>query len=326
MTDVDRASMCMRRYRALGLCPLPSRRDRKGPSLASFADHYNGVPVPEHVYRDWEATNIQLICGTGTPTDTRIAVVDCDSEMSCKRWAQICNFHGYVPRQSWGARTGGGGSHHYFLLPPDLGSCPSGLLWGLWDTWGSLGRGEWAKHQEIRLLADKSLVVAPPSIHVDTGRRYEYFPGCDPNSVLLPEPIPQWLLDMPRLETPSFSKAAKPEVREPRTYVPGGKSYERDQVIAGLSADLKLSLARQWRLHITGGPNSQGWVPCFVPGREDPDRSRPSGSFNSISGVFQDRKDMTSMSFFDLAVTLGAYQTWEDCCNDLGRQYVGYAG
>jgi hypothetical protein len=297
----------------------------KGPSI-DYADFYDGKPVPEWVYRDWTAKNIQILCGSATPTDTKIVVVDCDGDLAATRWREICEFHGYQPKPSWWGFTGSGGSHHYFVLPPGYGACPSGLLWALFDTWGNKGKAGWLKHCEIRLLADRSLAVAPPSIHVDTGRRYQFIGESNPNRVILPQPAPQWLLDMPRLETPSFQREAKSEVRQPRTFTPGGKSYERDQVIAALPASLKIDLVRQWRLHLTGGPNSQGWAPCFVPGREDPKCSRPSGSFNATSGVFQDRKDMSTMSFFDLSVTLGAYATWEDCCNDLGRQYVGYSG
>ena len=40
------------------------------PALPTYAEHYQGVPVPESVYRDWRTTNVQILTGTTTPTPT----------------------------------------------------------------------------------------------------------------------------------------------------------------------------------------------------------------------------------------------------------------
>ena len=60
-----------------------------------------------------------------------------------------------------------------------------------------------------------------------------------------------------------------------------------------------------------------------MPGREDPGYSRPSGSFNFNDGTLQDRKTMETISFFDLGVVLGKYQTWKECRDALGDRFVG---
>jgi hypothetical protein len=50
MDQIQRARAAVEHYRQLGLTPLPSRSDRKGPLLSSYADHYGPTPVLESVY------------------------------------------------------------------------------------------------------------------------------------------------------------------------------------------------------------------------------------------------------------------------------------
>ena len=92
--------------------------------------------------------------------------------------------------------------------------------------------------------------------------------------------------------------------------------------------DRKLTEAsKEWGLVTkSDGPNPNGWVPCFVPGREDPRSSTPSGSFHWRDGTLQDRKDMSTISFFDLGVVLGRFSTWQECRDDLGDRFVGRRG
>lgn len=323
--EFARAKKCVDHYRRLGLCPLPSRMDIKGPWLTTFAEHYQGVPVPEHVYDDktWRTTNIQILTGTTSPTPTKVIVVDLDGPEAIDAWGKITAAHGYVPNKGWVGLTGGGGQHRYFLLSPGMPECPSGIIWGLYDTWGEDGKGKWARHKEIRILADNNLVIAPPSIHVDPPyKRYEFAPP-DPNSYRLPEPAPDWLLGMTRLMAPRFTEPKK--VDPPKPYVrTSDRWYTREEVIEAL-ADQKLNIAtNEWGLVTKQEiPNLNGWVSCFVPGREDPRYSRPSGSFHYLDGTFQDRKDLTSISFFDLGVMLGKFATWQECRDALGDRFIG---
>lgn len=326
--DFDRTKKCVDYYVKLGLCPLPSRMDCKGPMLPTYAKHYGPAPVPSWVYRSWTTTNVQVLTGTKTPTPTKIVVVDLDGPEAMDAWDRIAAHHGYTPKKGWIATTGSGGRHHYFLLQDGMSECASGILWGLFDTWGwgtgsKIGNGGWCKHKEVRLLADHALVVAPPSVHVDTGCRYEFDAESGPNVVRLPELAPEWLVNMPRLVAPRF--IAPPSIRQ---YVYPMRNpdnhYTREEVLAAVGTD-KFDLARnEWGLvSSANNPNLSGWCPCYVPGREDPRFSRPSGSFNFQDGTFQDRKDMSCVSFFDLAVVLGVYRTWQECRDDLGDRYIG---
>jgi hypothetical protein len=83
-------------------------------------------------------------------------------------------------------------------------------------------------------------------------------------------------------------------------------------------------VCREWRLvAAAGGPNANGWLCGYVPGREDPNSSVPSGSFHVRDGVLQDRKDDASISMFDLGVMLGRFATWQDCRDSSGDRFLG---
>jgi hypothetical protein len=81
--------------------------------------------------------------------------------------------------------TGGGGSHYYFYFQHP------GLSIG--NSVGKLGPG-------LDIRADGGQVVAPPSIHPDSGRTYEWEVAHHPDDVPL-APVPQWLLDKLRAKT-----------------------------------------------------------------------------------------------------------------------------
>ena len=320
---ISHALNCANHYRRVGLCPLPSKMHIKGPMLDTYSEHYGPTPVPENVYRDWRTTNVQVLTGVRTPTPTKVIVVDLDGPKACEAWARIASANGMTVGATWIARTGGGGFHHWFLVPPETESCPSGLIWGLYDTWGRDGKGEWAKHKEVRILADNALVVSPPSIHVDTGKPYTFLDGLGPRHFRLPSLAPQWLLDMPRLSRPRFGPDPAPRPA-PRQYVRTSDHwYTREEVLDAMGSQ-KLAVAKEWGLATrSDAPNSKGWVTCFVPGREDPRTSRPSGSFSFSDGTLQDRKDMTTVSLFDLGVQLGHFATWQSCRDSLGDRFIG---
>lgn len=324
--DVQRARKCVAHYRKLGLCPLPSRTDRKGPSLDTYAAHFGATPVDEDVYEGMRTPNVQIITGAKSPTVNKIVVVDCDGEGSLDVWMTMCRERSFNPSTAWITRTGSGGHHFYFSLPLSVASCPGGMLWGLWDTFGGVDhKGAWAKHKEVRILGDNALVVAPPSIHVETGVRYAFDASANPKRLRLPGLAPQWLLDFPRL---SGSVRCYPDPPRPR--LPAGpiwprssRHYRREEVLDAIG-DRKLSVAKSWGLVTASDtPNPMGWVSCYVPGREDPPRSNPSGSFHFHDGTMQDRRCLSSISLFDLGVTLGHYGTWTDCRDALGDHFIG---
>jgi hypothetical protein len=273
----------------------------------------------------WTATNIQIITGTKSPTPTKLVVVDLDGPEARDAWKRMTAHHGYIPTSPWISLTGSDGLHLYYLAPEVADEIPSGLLWGRFDSFGDNGKGRWEKHVEIRLLADNALVVAPPSVHVETGKPYRFLGLNSPRHIWLPEVVPQWILDMPRLSAPRFEADTPKPAYVPRAIHRSGRFHDRDQVLAAIGTS-KLAIAKEWGLQTKSDtPNPRGWVNCYVPHREDPRRSTPSGSFNFHDGTLQDRKDLTTISLFDLGVLLqpGRYRDWREVRDELGDRFIG---
>ncbi len=316
----ERASREAERYRALGYNPMPSRTDIKGPMLSAFAEYWE-QPLPDSVFRDWATPNIQIMTGVRW----KLAVVDCDGDQSIRVWREMCDHFG-MPEPTWISRTGTGGQHWYFSLPGWLDECPSRRLWGVWDTWlGPKRTGDWRKHEEVRLLGDRALVIAPPSIHVKTGVEYRWLPTLGPDEIARPAKAPSWLIRMPAIINPeTVEKLAVPRF-EPVEKRPGTSSasfHPRDDVIAAIPD--KVALARSWGLRIASRKaNSSGWLNCHAIDRED---NNPSASFHGEAGVYSERHTGTSLSLFDLAVRLGAYANWEEAKSDLGQRFLGPPG
>jgi hypothetical protein len=304
-------------YRGLGYNALPSKRHVKGPMLDSFAEFWE-QPLPDSVYSSWRTSNIQLMTGT----HWRLAVVDCDGEEAHSVWRQMKNSQGFRgPMPTWVAKTGGGGWHYYFSLPDWLDECPGGRLWGVWDTFGGpKHQGDWQKHKEVRLLADRSLVVAPPSIHVVSDTPYYFLTGRSPSDYPRPMPAPAWLLTLPLLGSPTLAEPLPPpRIIKPRSVPnrPAGVFFERQPVLDAI--DEKIALAKSWGLRVVGSrANTKGWWSCHAIDRQD---NTPSASINEESGVYHELRQATTIPFFDLAVALGIYSTWQDARDDLGMRY-----
>lgn len=316
--DVRRAQVVARHYRKLGYNPLPSRMDRKGPALDSFAEFWE-EPIPDVVFDGWASTNIQIMCGARW----KLCVVDCDGDRAHDVWREIkndCGFEGPLP--TWVARSGGGGWHYYFTPPAWLDEVPGRRLWGVWDTHGGpKHKGDWLKHQEVRLLGDRQLVIAPPSLHVKSGDRYHFLPGRSPKEYPIPMPAPEWLLRLPAIVSPTViearpSPAVRPRARGPMS--PTAGSPARNDVIAAIPD--KAALVRSWGLRLARDrPNRSGWIAAHAIDRDD---EYPSASFHPESGVYMDCRDGTKLSLFDLAVAMGRHADWRHACLDLGDEYL----
>jgi hypothetical protein len=301
--------------------------DDKRPMLPKYVQFYDGVPVPEEVYQTWKTTNIQIVIGTQSPAITKLIVVDLDGPEAIEQWATLCSLHNFRENGIWKSTTGSGGQHLYFTTPPGLTSCTSGVLWALWDVWGGKNRqGSWVPHKEIRILGDRSLVVAPPSIHVITGERYRFHEELNPTKISKPGPAPTWLLELPLLEAPRMTvdEPPLPPRQKLQGYL-GYRQYRHRDVVEAMQGRL-LDQAKQWGLRtLTDRPNLSGWVPCYVPGREHPQKSKSaSGSFYLPRGYLKDMTSGETITFFDIAVRLGVFLRWQDACNDCGERYVGY--
>lgn len=328
MTDgrIDNARGWATVYRRLGLTPLPSRSDEKAPDMGPYARHYGNVHVPESVYDTWKSRNIQLITGVKSPASMKVMAVDIDGPDALVAWDRICKFNGYEwrKRKCWMVTTGSGGTHLYFQIPIISDACTSGIIWAYYDTFGTDGKGDWAKHKEIRIVGDRALVIAPPSLHVDTEEPYRFDPVRNPDRFPVPATAPRWLLNMKRIKsrprwdtTPVMLR----RVVKLETQVIG-KNYGRATVLKCLG-DEKLALVREWGLDTIGEPNAGGWVKCYVPIREIAGVSNPSGSFSAKDGVLMDNKDQQVFSLFDVGVLLGQFNNWQECCNAVGQRYLG---
>jgi hypothetical protein len=320
--EYARALSAARFFRKIGLVPLPSRMDRKQPTFSEFKQ-FRSEPVPKVVYSEdeWKTTNLQIMTGAQTGGATKVVVIDLDGEMAPEAWKRICKAHDHKPQGIWIAETGSGGKHLYYRLPPELERCQTRLLWGLYDPLGGpKGEGGWMKHMAIQLLGDGVLAVAPPSRHVSTGKEYRWIGKWSPAVFPLPAEAPRWLIDMPGLSLPIKKTVAHGEsVRRdnpvPRRMHPDGKGPDRDAVIAAIPPTEKLRLAQEWGLRLARNSDGRGgWVECHAIGRDD---KTPSAGFDPKTGVYHDFGSATKLSFFDLAVSLGAYRSWLDALNSI---------
>lgn len=315
--QITRAAQAARFFRDRGYNALPSRADRKGPAMAGFADYWER-PLPDEDYDRWSAVNLQVMTGT----HWRLCVVDCDGDEAHTTWRRMKKDLSDTltgPWPTWVSRTGGGGWHYWFGLPEWVDACPSGRLWGVWDTYGGpRHQGDWRPHEEIRLLADRALVVAPPSLHVETGREYRWVQGRGPDDHPCPAIAPDWLLGLPRVSGPSpaWTPPAPPPARSPVR--PAGAFKTREEVL--LAIPDKIAVAQRWGLRFASlRANAAGW--CSVHAIDREDRS-PSASFSPASGVYTELRDGARLSLFDLGVALGRYSSWEECKQDLAAEFL----
>jgi hypothetical protein len=317
--DVARASKCARHLLSIGLYPIPSRHDDKRPALDEFSKAYDGS-LPGADPDNWDTPNIQVICGTETPGRQKIIVVDLDSDRAVQVFEEMTEkykdgwtqAHGRVP---WIVNTGSGGKHLYFAVPRDVKKVKTRVIWGRWDTWGRNGKSGWSKHEEVKILGDRSMAIFPPSIHVVTGERYKFVEGFSPLDSVTPRDAPPWLLAMPGLDQPVF-EGKRPKIPKSVQNRPGGTRVENTDRFVERNRTLnripdKLEVALYWGLRTKSDrPNASGWVCCYAVDREE---KNPSASFSVSTGTYQDKASNRTISFFDLGVALNHFDTWQDC-------------
>ncbi len=295
MTPCHRAAKF---YALLGWNPLPSRSDRKGPAVAGYARYRDGEPIPREWLEDWKQANVQVCLGV----PWGLAVIDLDG-FGLFTWRAWVRRHGCP--DTWTVRTGSGGTHFWFRLPSGISACPSRKVWGIPDG------DHYRKHQFIELLGDKSLIIAPPSKHVDTGKAYRFVDGHGPRNLKRPAEIPQWVLDLPaipRLETPK--RPSPPLLAGSAIPLVGITtcSSDRNATMEMLEPSDRMRIARAWGVRFTGYVCSKGWAECHAIGRED---AHPSAGLNLQTGVYSE-PFVTSLSFLDVAVALGVARDWKE--------------
>lgn len=122
--------------------------------------------------------NFNVAIRTGTELDGRILVVlDIDPRNGGDvTMAELLAKHGQLPNTAR-VNTGGGGEHYYFVCTPDV------------MLKAKLGPG-------IDIKWRGGYVIAPPSIHPDTGQSYEWDVQHNLMEGASIAALPQWVIDM----------------------------------------------------------------------------------------------------------------------------------
>ncbi len=280
------------------LNPLPSRGDRKGPALEHYACYRDGERIPEVWIDNWVAPNIQLALGV----PWRLLVVDVDGQKALQQW---CRWHllGRQWPETWTVRSRRG-RHYYYRIPQGITECKSRAIW--LETKDR----KVVKHSEIRILADKALVVAPPSRHVEKPHPvYVFMHGRQPADLEIAM-APDWLFRVPEVKPPGPIRKILP--RKPKRTASVAVPYDS---IDAIPAYLKLEMAKSWGLRVASEhANSAGWVCCHAIDRDD---AHPSASLHLESGVFW-QAGRRAMSFPALAIALGAARDFREAMELLG--------
>jgi hypothetical protein len=297
--DVKLAAYWAELYRSHGYNPLPSRSDAKRP-FVRYAEYWEKA-YPAEEFDRFEPTNIQVMCGV----HWNLVVLDVDGPAAMD-WLK--RTRKYMP-PTWTVSNNDNGFHSWYRLPADwsgpLDSCV------IYD-----GEG---KHSEVARKADRSLIVAPPSHHVERKSRYQWHgERWNPANGRPPAVAPDWLLRF----TPAKVERPVPVIASPhfnpiRYTGPGRYAWEE---VANAIPD-KLSLAQYYGLRVPSRiPTNSDWIPVY---RDDTDRT-PSATFNRVTGftILRGGGGEQRLTFFQLLVYLGAFCSVRDAINSLGQRFV----
>jgi hypothetical protein len=288
-------------YRERGYNPLPSRPDDKRP-FVRFARYWE-TPVPPGQFDRFNTANIQLMLGRSWG----LIAIDLDGPEAIAHWATVCPCR----LRTWITHSGGHGSHLWFSVPYEGPPILSGRLWGVWEPEAN----RWRKHVAIEILGDRRLLMAPPSIHPRTGRKYRFLHGQSPLDFARPMLAPSWLWQLPILTTPRRPVPDFRVIRKPPVSLSGTR-YDRQAVLDAITD--KASLAASWGLRFaSAATNQDGWHYVHAVERED---INPSAGFHAESGRYWEPGEK-AISLFDLAVRLGIYGDWREAVSDLGDRF-----
>lgn len=283
-------------YIDVGFNPLPSRPDAKRP-FCKFREFWES-PAPLSLFDKFQTSNIQICCGRFW----RLLVIDLDGLEAIREWHEFGNHY-----KTWTVESGDNGKHLWFRLPQNYHKpLPKAFLWKSKDGKSAIER-----------ICDRSLIMAPPSIHPKTGRRYVFAPRLGPKSCGIAN-CPQWILDLKPLESPR-AVPPLPQIQTTRraSTAPRGRRYDANAVLDAIPD--KIALARAWGVRIAGGAGRNGWVPCHAIDRED---RNPSAAVHNTSGVYVDLGSGTKLSFIGLGIALGAFSDFQDAIQQLGQSVL----
>ncbi len=290
--DIDLCKRYAAIYKLRGLQPLPSSPTEKKP-LIRYADLWD-KKAPDDLFERFPSSNLQIMAGI----HWRLLVIDLDGEEAQRRWDRM----GRHPK-TWVSHSGGNGIHLWFRLKEDCSiELPKAILW----------KGE-GKHNMIERLCDRSLVVAPPSIHVKTGKRYRFLDKWhSPLGIGLPADCPVWVLRLQPIAMESVSCQAMSST-ERRVVIPTSKQMDRNEVLRSIDI---IGIARSWGIRFDGKPTQKGWMPCHAYDRQD---RTASAAIHRTAGIYVDKGSGLKLSFFDLAVAIAGFKDWREACEALAQ-------
>jgi hypothetical protein len=241
------------RYAALGFSVLPLRGKR--PLLCAWKAYQTAPPSRSTLHR-WASAglfqNVGIVCGaaSGGPV-----VLDLDGE------AAYAAFAARFPHlaATYTVRTGSGEGHHVYLLS---GRVPPSTR-ALGTPYGNL-----------ELLSTGRQVVAPPSVHPDTGARYTVARVDDIRRVRDLDDLVAWIRDLKRRAAASTRTVRHPEKGDHRR--PGPPAPPDPLLVDALAAHFRRAGYRR------RGPWLNG--PCIYPGRHAHDDRHHSFGFNTQTG------------------------------------------
>jgi hypothetical protein len=164
------------RYARLGLAVIPLEAGRKKPIFDKWTSIAR-ADVP--LIRKWWTQTPNANVGILTGAISRCFVVDVDAKNGgLETYETLIHKHGRFP-DTWQDMTGGigGGFHLYFRYPAFEVRNAVGIFQG------------------IDVRGDGGQVVAPPSVHPDTGRRYEWDGLKEIENTPMAD-APLWLIDV----------------------------------------------------------------------------------------------------------------------------------
>ena len=172
------------RYVERGWAVFPIRGKQPFAGTKGVHDASSDLDVVEAA---WERRGADANIGLGCGEASGVWVLDVDDgEEGLVELDALEEQHGHLPR-TLRARTGGGGLHLFWRLGPG-------------QAWPKNRVRRWAKHLDVRSTG--GYVVLPPSVHPDTGRRYEWLTQHEPAVA------PDWLLEL--IASPPAAERALP--------------------------------------------------------------------------------------------------------------------
>lgn len=175
------------------------------------AHGFKDATIDPDLIRSWWRNNpnynIGIACGT-----SGLAVIDIDPRNGGEEsLVQLAREHGPLPVTPI-SLTGGGGTHYLFKAPKGVKLSPK------------LAEG-------IDLKAEGGYIIAPPSVHPDTGRQYLWDAGAHPDDIPLAE-LPAWIAGLAQ----QALKDLRPQTLRHDGPAPGWLGLVYDAIVSNIEA------------------------------------------------------------------------------------------